>query len=64
VLAGGANRYVLDDELKALLGFQAWRTLGGVQGPWGLGTPEEMMQRFRTVGFVERPTEYVGELHR
>ena len=48
VLAG------LDDELKALLGFRVWRTLGGVQGPWGVGTPETMLQ-FRTNGFVERP---------
>jgi ectoine hydroxylase-related dioxygenase (phytanoyl-CoA dioxygenase family) len=55
VLAG------LDDELKALLGFRVWRTLGGVQGPWGLGTPETMTE-FRTSGFVDRPTEYLGEL--
>jgi ectoine hydroxylase-related dioxygenase (phytanoyl-CoA dioxygenase family) len=55
VLAG------LDDEVKALLGFRVWRTLGGVQGPWGVGTPE-MMTQFRTNGFVERPTEFLGEL--
>ncbi|MEO5899472.1 MAG: phytanoyl-CoA dioxygenase family protein, partial [Ilumatobacteraceae bacterium] len=29
----------LDDELQAVLGFRTWRTLGGVQGPWGPGTP-------------------------
>lgn len=51
-----------DDELKTLLGFRVWRTLGGVQGPWGLGTPETMLQ-FRTNGMVDRPTDYLGELH-
>ena len=30
----------LDDELRALLGLRVWRTLGGVEGPWGPGTPE------------------------
>ena len=24
-----------DDELRALLGLRVWRTLGGVEGPWG-----------------------------
>jgi ectoine hydroxylase-related dioxygenase (phytanoyl-CoA dioxygenase family) len=28
-----------DDELLSLLGMKVWRTLGGVQGPWGPGTP-------------------------
>ncbi len=28
-----------DDELRALLGLRVWRTLGGVEGPWGPGTP-------------------------
>ena len=40
----------LDDELRALLGLRVWRTLGGVEGPWGPGTPEA--SGFRTDGFV------------
>jgi ectoine hydroxylase-related dioxygenase (phytanoyl-CoA dioxygenase family) len=51
-----------DDELKALLGLRVWRTLGGVQGPWGPGTPAA--SGFRTQGFVDRPTQYIGEMHR
>lgn len=57
VLAG------LDDEVRALLGFRVWRTLGGVNGPWGPGTPGQM--GFRTDGSIERPTErgdYLGEM--
>ena len=42
----------LDDELRALLGLRVWRTLGGVEGPWGPGTPEA--SGFRTDGFVRR----------
>jgi hypothetical protein len=52
-----------DPEVLALLGFRVWRTLGGVQGPWGIGTPGEVA--FRAEGMVSRPTspeEYVGEL--
>jgi ectoine hydroxylase-related dioxygenase (phytanoyl-CoA dioxygenase family) len=51
----------LDDELRALLGFRVWRTLGGVEGPWGPGTPEA--HGFRTDGFVSLPTHPIGELH-
>jgi ectoine hydroxylase-related dioxygenase (phytanoyl-CoA dioxygenase family) len=51
----------LDDELRALLGFRVWRTLGGVHGPYGIGTPGDGLG-FRTSGMVERPTEYLGEL--
>jgi ectoine hydroxylase-related dioxygenase (phytanoyl-CoA dioxygenase family) len=51
-----------DDELLGLLGMRVWRTLGGVQGPWGPGTPGAT--GFRTDGTVERPTSYIGELHR
>ena len=43
----------LDDELRALLGLRVWRTLGGVEGPWGPGTPEA--SGFRTDGFVAPP---------
>jgi ectoine hydroxylase-related dioxygenase (phytanoyl-CoA dioxygenase family) len=50
-----------DDEIRQLLGFRVWRTLGGVQGPWGTGTPGPT--GFRTEGFVDRPTSYLGELH-
>lgn len=52
----------LDDELRQLLGFRVWRTLGGVQGPWGIGTPDSPTG-FRTDGFIDRPTTFVGELH-
>ena len=54
VLAGA------DDEIRQLLGFRVWRTLGGVQGPWGTGTSGPT--GFRTEGFVDRPTSYLGEL--
>ena len=50
----------LDDELRALLGLRVWRTLGGVEGPWGPGTPEA--SGFRTDGFVRRPSHPIGEL--
>jgi len=50
----------LDDELKMLLGFRVWRSLGGVQGPWGLGTPDA--SRPGSGVYVDRPTEYLGEL--
>jgi hypothetical protein len=50
----------LDDELQALLGLRVWRTLGGVEGPWGPGTPEA--SGFRTAGFVRRPDHPIGEL--
>lgn len=49
-----------DDELLALLGMKVWRTLGGVQGPWGPGT--HGTTGFRTDGVVHRPTELIGEL--
>lgn len=49
-----------DPELRALLGLRVWRTLGGVQGPWGPGSPETT--GFRTDGFVERPSAWIGEL--
>ncbi len=52
----------LDDELKMLLGFRVWRSLGGVQGPWGVGTPDAT--RVRPDGYVARPTEIIGELGR
>lgn len=53
----------LDDEQRALLGFRVWRTLGGVQGPYGTGTPPDGTQPgFRTSGFVDRPTSWIGEL--
>ena len=48
-----------DPDLLRLLGFQVWRSLGGVQGPWGLGTPTG---GGRGGVFVERPTTWVGEL--
>jgi len=50
----------LDDELRALLGLRVWRTLGGVEGPWGPGTPE--VSGFRTDAFVRRPAHPIGEL--
>ena len=49
-----------DDELRALLGLRVWRTLGGVEGPWGPGTPGET--GFRTDGFVARPETPIGVL--
>ncbi len=55
VLAGA------DDELLALLGLRVWRTLGGVQGPWGPGTPSSSAG-FRTDGFVTRPADPIGVL--
>jgi ectoine hydroxylase-related dioxygenase (phytanoyl-CoA dioxygenase family) len=54
-----------DDEVRALLGLKVWRTLGGVQGPWGPGSPDAgrgEAVRFRTDGVVERPTSWIGEL--
>lgn len=53
VLAGASP------ELLALLGFRVWRTLGGVQGPWGPGTPGQ--QGFRTTGIITRPDDVIGE---
>jgi ectoine hydroxylase-related dioxygenase (phytanoyl-CoA dioxygenase family) len=53
---------LLDDELRALLGLRVWRTLGGVEGPWGPGTPDTMADR--NEGFVGRPDHPIGELHR
>jgi ectoine hydroxylase-related dioxygenase (phytanoyl-CoA dioxygenase family) len=52
-----------DDELRALLGLRVWRTLGGVEGPWGPGTPPSD-PGFRTAPFVSRPEHPIGELHR
>jgi ectoine hydroxylase-related dioxygenase (phytanoyl-CoA dioxygenase family) len=54
-----------DPELLALLGLRVWRTLGGVQGPWGPGSPDTGgpgAAGFRTDGFVDRPTTWLGEL--
>jgi len=51
-----------DDELRALLGLRVWRTLGGVQGPWGPGTPT-VETGFRTDAVVSRPESPIGELH-
>lgn len=48
------------DELLALLGFTVWRTLGGMQGPWGVGTPDA--HGFRTSGTIDRTVPLVGEL--
>jgi len=50
-----------DPELLALLGLRVWRTLGGVQGPWGPGS--HGTTGFRTDGFVTRDPEIIGELH-
>ena len=47
------------DELLGLLGLRTWRTLGGVQGPWGPGTPQR--QGFRTNGVVSQRNEIIGE---
>jgi ectoine hydroxylase-related dioxygenase (phytanoyl-CoA dioxygenase family) len=51
----------LDDELQAVLGFRTWRTLGGVQGPWGPGTPTTP-QGFASGSRIRRDNELVGEL--
>ena len=51
-----------DGELRALLGLRVWRTLGGVEGPWGPGTPSAETG-FRTDAFVSRPESPIGELH-
>lgn len=47
-------------ELLGLLGLRVWRTLGGVQGPWGVGTPDR--QGFRTDTIVSRDQPLIGEL--
>ncbi len=47
-------------ELLGLLGLRVWRTLGGVQGPWGPGTPDR--QGFRTDTIVSRDVPLIGEL--
>ena len=52
----------MDDECRTLLGFRVWRTLGGVQGPWGAGTHD--MLAFRTSGMIDRDAPRVGELRR
>jgi hypothetical protein len=54
VLAGA------DEKLLELLGFRVRRTLGGVQGPWGVGSPG--VTGFRTDGFITRSDDSVGEL--
>lgn len=51
-----------DDHVRTLLGLRVWRTLGGVNGPWGVGTPDDGPTGFRTTGFVERPTTWLGEM--
>jgi len=54
---------VLDDappELAQLLGTRVWRTLGGVQGPWGPGTPDTM--GYRTDRVVRRDEQFIGEM--
>jgi ectoine hydroxylase-related dioxygenase (phytanoyl-CoA dioxygenase family) len=58
--------------LKELLGFRVWRSLGGVEGPYGVGTidPATIERRsddpdpsFDFVGkYVERPREPIREL--
>ena len=58
--------------LKELLGFRVWRSLGGVEGPFGRGTvdPATIERRsdgpdpsFDYVGtFVERPTNPIREM--
>ena len=45
---------------RQLLGLRVWRTLGGVQGPWGPGSPGQT--GFHTDGFVDRSSPYIGEL--
>jgi ectoine hydroxylase-related dioxygenase (phytanoyl-CoA dioxygenase family) len=50
-----------DDELADLLGLRTWRTLGGVQGPWGPGTPTRELT-FSGSARVGRDNELIGEL--
>jgi hypothetical protein len=50
-----------DRHLRELLGFRVWRTLGGVQGPWGPGSPGTV--GFRTDGIIDRPSSWIGEMH-
>ncbi len=47
-------------ELAQLLGTRVWRTLGGVQGPWGPGTPDTM--GYRTDRIVRRDDPFIGEM--
>jgi ectoine hydroxylase-related dioxygenase (phytanoyl-CoA dioxygenase family) len=51
----------LDEELQAVMGFRTWRTLGGVQGPWGPGTPTTP-QGFADGSLIRRDNELIGEL--
>lgn len=49
-----------DAELLGLLGLKVWRTLGGVQGPWGPGTHGD--PTFLANGDVPRDRPYIGEM--
>lgn len=52
----------LDEELQSIMGFTTWRTLGGVQGPWGPGTPAAT--GYRSEARIRRDNELIGELDR
>jgi hypothetical protein len=47
-------------EILALLGFQTYFTLGGTQGPFGVGTPTDMS--FAMKRFVRRDDPFIGEM--
>ncbi|MDG2114635.1 MAG: phytanoyl-CoA dioxygenase family protein, partial [Actinomycetota bacterium] len=47
-------------QLAQLLGTRVWRTLGGTQGPWGTGTPDEL--GYRTQRIIGRDEPLIGEL--
>jgi ectoine hydroxylase-related dioxygenase (phytanoyl-CoA dioxygenase family) len=54
---------VLDEaspQLAQLLGTRVWRTLGGTQGPWGTGTPDEL--GYRTQRIIGRDEPLIGEM--
>jgi ectoine hydroxylase-related dioxygenase (phytanoyl-CoA dioxygenase family) len=50
-----------DDELAEVLGLRTWRTLGGVQGPWGPGTPRGETA-YAGPARVSRDNALIGEL--
>ncbi len=50
----------MSPEVKAMLGFKVWHTLGGVKGPWGPGTPDAM--GFRTERYIDRDAPRIGPL--
>lgn len=49
-----------DDDLLNMLGLRTWRTLGGVEGPWGPGTPDAAT--YASSVRIAQHNDLIGEL--